>query len=579
MSQVAAKPSKRSPVPQVEESTPRRRESVRDFIEQVVVAFILAFLVRGFEAEAFVIPTGSMAPTLMGNHKETTCPHCGFTFTVNASEDFEARLEQRPGSMLGALCGNCRGPVRVDDQPSYNGDRILVMKFLYDLPWIGTDGPDRWDVVVFHYPEEPETNYIKRLVGMPDEELVIQGGDVRTRPLGDPRAIATFLHRPLEHQRAMLQNVWDDRHRPAVLADKPQWARWRSSVPKDWAESIPGTFLAASEPGRWSDLRYRHLVPDIDQWQQLLAGEPTDHGPHPALISDFYAYNSGTPFFGNLFNGIAPHWVGDLSLSMRVVSRSATGKIRAELVKAGVPYRCEVDLADGVATLSRGDEPLGKPTATALKGAGDHTLALANVDGRLTAWVDGTPIFGDGIVYDDGKSYDIVSPAPTEADLEPAAVASDGAEVEVSDLVLKRDIYYTFKPGAWDYENLGLSPSTDLSNPGEFPALARSPVGRYPIQPGHFMMLGDNSPRSKDSRGWGAADRTGYHDDDGLWVDPWVDPDVPGRRDWEVPKSLVIGKAFFVYWPHGKPFWPSVALSRNFRFPFRPYVERMKAIR
>ncbi|MFN0195690.1 MAG: signal peptidase I, partial [Planctomycetaceae bacterium] len=39
-------------------------EGIRETIESVVVAFILAFLFRAFEAEAFVIPTGSMAPPL-----------------------------------------------------------------------------------------------------------------------------------------------------------------------------------------------------------------------------------------------------------------------------------------------------------------------------------------------------------------------------------------------------------------------------------------------------------------------------------------------------------------------------------
>ncbi len=53
------------------------RSSHRDFFEQVAIAFIAAFLVRVFSAEAFVIPTGSMAPTLMGMHKELDCPIAG----------------------------------------------------------------------------------------------------------------------------------------------------------------------------------------------------------------------------------------------------------------------------------------------------------------------------------------------------------------------------------------------------------------------------------------------------------------------------------------------------------------------
>ena len=38
---------------------------MRETIESIVVAFLLAFLFRTFEAEPFVIPTGSMAPTLL----------------------------------------------------------------------------------------------------------------------------------------------------------------------------------------------------------------------------------------------------------------------------------------------------------------------------------------------------------------------------------------------------------------------------------------------------------------------------------------------------------------------------------
>ena len=52
-------------------------KSGRESIEAFVVVFV-AFLVWSLEAEGFVIPTGSMATTLMGRHKEITCPQCGY---------------------------------------------------------------------------------------------------------------------------------------------------------------------------------------------------------------------------------------------------------------------------------------------------------------------------------------------------------------------------------------------------------------------------------------------------------------------------------------------------------------------
>jgi signal peptidase I len=78
------------------------------------------------------------------------------------------------------------------------------------------------------------------------------------------------------------------------------------------------------------------------------------------------------------------------------------------------------------------------------------------------------------------------------------------------------------------------------------------------------MMMGDNSPRSWDGRRWTQQDRE------------W---DSSERNGWEVPEALLIGKAFFVYWPHGKPIWPDIALNKNLRVPFRPNVERMQWIR
>ena len=58
---------------------------MRETIESIALAVILAFLFRAFVAEAFVIPTGSMAPTLMGQHKDVQCPECGYWYQAGAS--------------------------------------------------------------------------------------------------------------------------------------------------------------------------------------------------------------------------------------------------------------------------------------------------------------------------------------------------------------------------------------------------------------------------------------------------------------------------------------------------------------
>src|SRR5271165_5258911 len=67
--------------------------NIKETIESILVAFILAFIFRAFVVEAFVIPTGSMAPTLLGAHMRFVCPDCGYTFDVNYSSPSEQDSE------------------------------------------------------------------------------------------------------------------------------------------------------------------------------------------------------------------------------------------------------------------------------------------------------------------------------------------------------------------------------------------------------------------------------------------------------------------------------------------------------
>ena len=63
------------------------------------LAVFCVLLVRTFSAEAYVVPTGSMAPTLLGLHREIDCPNCQFLFVVGIDED--GTYAARP------VCPNC----------------------------------------------------------------------------------------------------------------------------------------------------------------------------------------------------------------------------------------------------------------------------------------------------------------------------------------------------------------------------------------------------------------------------------------------------------------------------------------
>lgn len=94
------------------------RESVESF-----VVVLLGFLLWSIEAEGFVIPTGSMAPTLMGRHKEIACPECGYVYTVNADREAEPdRTGRGAGPRIAwGTCENCRYESPVADAPASRG--------------------------------------------------------------------------------------------------------------------------------------------------------------------------------------------------------------------------------------------------------------------------------------------------------------------------------------------------------------------------------------------------------------------------------------------------------------------------
>lgn len=171
------------------EAIPYQEEGIKDTIESVVVALILAFVFRAFIVEAFVIPTGSMAPTLYGAHGTIACEDCGTEFAYGLRDLEDHRRTNPILSTARAVCPNCNHrntdlTVSDDKLNAEKGDRILVLKWPLDFGGKWMD-PARWDVTVFKDPSDGVTNFIKRLVGLPNELLMILDGDVYTVELDE----------------------------------------------------------------------------------------------------------------------------------------------------------------------------------------------------------------------------------------------------------------------------------------------------------------------------------------------------------------------------------------------------------
>jgi signal peptidase I len=387
-----------------------RTEGSRETVESIVVAIILALLFRAFVAEAFVIPTGSMAPALMGAHKDLVCPQCDQPYQVGASR--ETARQPQETTVVGSVCPNCRhlNPLDLANAPNdqtFAGDRILVSKFAYAL-----SDPERWDVIVFKYPGNPKQNYIKRLVGLPRETLQIRYGDVFARPEGGEAF--EILRKPHEKLMAMSHTVSDTGYQADALvaAGYPSnWQPWQigaTTPPTDgWIvdrQAKTWTATLANPTAEPKYLRYFHRWPDDQQWEQAEAGlSLANIDPYSSLaITDFYPYDaylnvdtdrvynrppglipSDANFFSKAWYRFFPpggefrssyvsggkldqfdnqmfleradtsrmgsHWVGDLIVEADVQAQGEGGEIILELVESAVQFRCRIDLATGVA--------------------------------------------------------------------------------------------------------------------------------------------------------------------------------------------------------------------------------------
>jgi signal peptidase I len=534
-------------------ATPQSTDGFREIIETVVFVVVLVLLLKSFVAEAFVIPTGSMATTLWGYQKIVECPKCGYSFPVNCSEEAE-----KGNAVTGCICPNCRYEIdfaRENIDPSCNtGDRVLVAKFFYDSQLVK---PERLDVVVFKYPEHPQEgyvpmNYIKRLIGKPGETIgiyygklyVLEPGRLPERDVSDIRKEDLWreqnvdsnnveamrllregkfriVRKPPNALLAMRRIVYDNDHQASDLVGvlPPRWAGVDGGDRPPWALDAPHGFAHTPRPGDETDwLRYRHIL---------------RQGPEPELITDFMGYNSKAIDRRGFIDypTLAPNWVGDLMLECEVTVDKPEGELVLELSKGIDRFRARWDLSTGTCTLLRvmnDRESTLESKPTTLKQKGTYRLRFANVDERLTVWVDGRLPFSDGVTYEPPDEL-----GPRKNDLEPASIGARGAAVKVHQLKLWRDTYYTQAPNS--SPNSADAPEITrllgdpdrlqslhkfLSTPAEWKPLDDLPMRTIYVQPGHYLCLGDNSPESSDGRSWGL-----------------------------VPVRLLLGRALLVYYP------------------------------
>jgi signal peptidase I len=518
--------------------------TVKEIVTALVMAFAMAFVFRAFALEAFLIPTGSMAPTLLGAHVRAHSHTTGAQWPVGPWEFSDAE-RTLPAPVQGSEASPVvvhdpyTGPpgrgltLRLANQRAEAGDRIFVFKYLYSV-----FEPRRWDVVVFKYPQDPAENYVKRLIGLPGEQVALIDGDVFTRPgaarandIGSPWAGEGWgIRRKDERtQRALWQPIYDSRF-VARYAAENTYAPWAREG-QGWKPEASGIAGEGSAP---LTLRW-----DTELWP----------------ITDFLSYNENREDVA-IASAFMQFPTADLAMRAVVKAQAPGLRVAAEIEARGFVFRGEVD-ARGARVKMR---PVSEPDAWQELDAEERPGMLApgifrsvefwHVDQAVWLFVDGRLVAGGAArgAYEWGPAERVRR--VTNASLEDIARGRgnplantgrywpakprwvfDGAPFAASSLHVARDIYYRADAYPAGHSDAG------------GPALGTHPSNSPVLGGNQYFVAGDNSASSSDSRLWDAP-----HE--------WVRDAFEHATMGIVPRELLVGKAILVYFPsiqrHGR---------------------------
>ena len=555
--------------------------TVRETIEAIGIALVLAFLFKAYIIELYCIPTGSMASTLMGRHKDVNCEVCGYPFQLSASQESNdgqerPRKKEDLPRVIGGTCPQCQYTMYVGDDNvagqthmSYNGDRIFVNRNVFNFRV-----PSRWHVTVFRYPAKPQVNYIKRCVGLENETVMLHNGQVFVKKDGSDNF--EIQRKPLRALLSMLRPV-DDNDYVVPAIHKLGWkTRWYSDDP-NWDRSDDyKLFIGTSDDNETSWLKFRYITATTADWYQLIQGElpkgitGMDKTGTPQLITDTVAYNTQlTQYLGGprrdvyhvevpqdgevqmcrrAPDGIGLNWVGDLAMRCTLGCEDRR-IVSLRLVKGGINFQCDLNYIDRKAIFSIPEVPEFKSFSVSVPIRSDraHDIMFCNVDEEMRLIIDGKEIDTqdrgryDHLCYDGGPLPR--DRRPTELDLEPAAIGIQNGRVYVENLKIMRNLYYIscdettrdglncdlvqspFRYGfGFDEENV----RHILSTPVLWSNFGKTRQTTFKLDKDQFLMCGDNSAQSKDSR-------------------LWTEDKIPHYVD----RQYLIGEAVFVFWPHG----------------------------
>ncbi|HEY3322983.1 MAG TPA: signal peptidase I [Planctomycetota bacterium] len=526
------------------------------------LAFLIVSILLGRHAliEPFKIPSGSMEPTLFGNEN--------FGDRIVTS-----KLAYADSSRVMLVLAAAAFLVAVGFFASRASQRMksiaiwtaFTIGLLGGIGWLWGDKaiagePKRFDVVVFEYntawegKSARDINYIKRLVGLPGDNLVASGGDLYLHKDGKDQIIRKWKEVPKTQDILWypISKAWVRHMHECPPESSPSYALVKQQLDNlafPW--NIDGKGATREKQsltldGSPATITYKYPVTNIylkqGRWGFLHENCPESNKEPLVSPEGFKVTNPEnkrkdiTAFVNNTSEGVqCPNckqvefpmvprpaegpWmeahsterffyggenvVGDVRLDLDVDVQTP-GSIQ---VQTGSDLHSALWNIGNAAALPQisGESVHAVGKATPELSAGKHTLSLAYIDGTVIATLDGQTIETREIdVHPPGRAADNIKSI--------VRVSFAGLKGTVTKLDIYRDLYYTIWPaGGYHFQK-------------DEPPTARHmlPDGSWEAQvpKDHFLMMGDNSPSSSDGRVWGF-----------------------------VPRERIVGRASFVWWP------------------------------
>ena len=366
-------------------------------VRRVLTTFVLGvcflLILNAYFLEPFQVPTGSMAPALLGHHRTVACPRCGIDVTVGRVP------ADRDGSggdryYTKACCPNCGcAPLPLATASESRGDQALVNKSLYALR-----RPRRWEVVVFQLFGKI---FIKRLIGLDGEEIEIVDGDVYVN--------GELARKTFEELKAMRVLLFDNEFAPAGEGWKDRWET-DADPANPWRA---GQTLVLDGRRGPTQLTYRNFSLDERKCQP---------------ITNEYAYNAG--------NQATPEPVHDFIVVADVEIVEGTGALSFVLTDGATEVEVEAPVGAGGDVVVRS---LGPPVGLGfgkvqLEAGKTYRVEMAFVDRRVTFRIDGREVF---------PPVDLAPAKERASVIRPLRFGAEGVFARLHHVRLYRDLHYT----------------------------------------------------------------------------------------------------------------------------------------